>query len=436
MDLWLFYGATAAVLIISFVYALMGQTSDSDYFGNQKTVSFVPLTLTILATQLGGGAMLGCSDAAFRVGPWAILYVVGIALGLWIIAIYLARPLQNLNVATIATAMGQAFSSKFVLKFTSICSIITLFAILTGIASAFRKLLLTLGIDNEIAILGTWGAFLLYTTQGGYRAVVRSDMVQIIYIVAVLILLGWNLATSNLDIAGAIASDAFTHDFPFIDWVVVPTLFIMISQDMGQRCFSAASARTLKTAMITSGFALIGATAVCVLIGMLGKTMNIPMDGQRSILIEVTQLSFPSYVTSLLASAIVMAIVSTADSLLSALTTNIAIDFDIKAMGATKAVSLGAGALAMGLSYINSDIIGMMLLGYELSVMAITVPFVMAFFLRKPNKAAAKAAILLGSLSFIIARACGWSGYQVPALLIIGAIYLYLYGRAQTRVSL
>ena len=53
-----------------------------DYFLAGKSVRFFPLMMTFLATQVGGGLVLGSADEAYKYGLSVLLYPLGMSLGM------------------------------------------------------------------------------------------------------------------------------------------------------------------------------------------------------------------------------------------------------------------------------------------------------------------------------------------------------------------
>ena len=53
-----------------------------DYYLSGKNVNFFPLMMTFLATQVGGGLVLGAAQEAYEYGWTVFLYPVGQSLGL------------------------------------------------------------------------------------------------------------------------------------------------------------------------------------------------------------------------------------------------------------------------------------------------------------------------------------------------------------------
>ena len=60
--------------------------NQDDYFLAGKGVSFFPLLMTFVATQIGGGTVLGSAEEAYQYGWYVVLYPLGCCLGFVLLA--------------------------------------------------------------------------------------------------------------------------------------------------------------------------------------------------------------------------------------------------------------------------------------------------------------------------------------------------------------
>ena len=67
------------------------------------------------------------------------------------------------------------------------CSVFTLFLILTAVLIAGRKLFYSLGFTQDVFFILAVIAFIAYTSQGGLKAVVYTDLLQISFIIFIFI---------------------------------------------------------------------------------------------------------------------------------------------------------------------------------------------------------------------------------------------------------
>ena len=147
--------------------------------------------------------------------------------------------------------------------------------------------------------------------------------------------------------------------------------------------------------------------------------MNLsPENG--AIFMQVMQRIASPVVFIMAATAVLLAIISTASAILLALSSNVANDLS-KEGGKGHRITLSAGLIAMLGPYISGDIIGGLVLSYEISVGALFIPIVCAVMTKRmmlPKEAAIGAAIL-GSLGTILSQFSGMSflGLAAPFIL-------------------
>src|SRR5947209_3139824 len=82
-----------------------------DYFLAGKSVRFFPLMMTFLATQVGGGVVLGAANEAYVFGSPVLLYPLGVALGLILLGSGIGRKLAKFQVTTVAQIFDVVYQS-------------------------------------------------------------------------------------------------------------------------------------------------------------------------------------------------------------------------------------------------------------------------------------------------------------------------------------
>jgi hypothetical protein len=100
-----------------------------------------------------------------------------------------------------------------------------------------------------------------------------------------------------------------------------------------------------------------------------------------------------------------MAIVSTANSLLCSITTNLSSDFFTSgSLKSVKFINLIVGVAAGIFSLIAHDILAILIFAYEISVILLFVPLTMSVIFKQPSTFAAYASIAFSFVSFIICK--------------------------------
>src|SRR5690606_19308815 len=87
-----------------------------------------------------------------------------------------------LNVSTTAEIFETKYHSAILKKTASFLSILSMFGFLIGQVVASKKLLLGLGVNSELLFISLWLFIIIYTVMGGLKAVVITDIYQVLII--------------------------------------------------------------------------------------------------------------------------------------------------------------------------------------------------------------------------------------------------------------
>lgn len=110
----------------------------------------------------------------------------------------------------------------------------------------------------------------------------------------------------------------------------MPLLFMVIEQDMGQRCFAGASPKIVSRASFLAGIFTMIVCIVPVFFGSLANATNLQVPPQGSVLMTMIANTTSPFVTALVGCAVLAAIISTATSLINAISSNLSSDFTKK----------------------------------------------------------------------------------------------------------
>ena len=373
-----------------------------DYFLAGKSVRFFPLLMTFIATQVGGGVVLGAADEAYRYGWSVILYPLGASLGLIALGLGIGKKLSQFPVSTVAQIFEIVYGSPFLKKVASALSVISLFMVLVGQIIASRKFLMAIGFSSPPLFILFWGIIILYTVRGGLKAVIATDISQALFFSFVFLFcfgsVAWNYPI-------CITAETFTSSSSkWVGWLLMPLLFMTIEQDMAQRCFAGNSAKTISKAAFWAG---IGTMIVCVIpvfFGVLAKKTGIVIpQGASVLMVAISALTNPW--TALMAGcAVLAAVISTATSLISAISSNLSQDFFQKQeeLRFMRSLSGLLSTAAIFFAFFFNNIVDILIQSYELSLSCMFIPIFIALFKRKGNFSSAGLAVLFGLASFCL----------------------------------
>ncbi|MDB6081084.1 MAG: panF [Chlamydiia bacterium] len=411
------------VLALSFaigVFFSKRAKKQSDYFLAGRTLSWPLLTMTFAATQIGGGFILGTADAAFQIGPYAFFFPLGYCLGFLGLGAGFGAKLRSLELNTTADLFERYYGSHLLKKGAALLSVISLTGILIAQAVALRAFLFSAGWGEEWIFLLAWMVVILYTTQGGFLAVVWTDTVQAVVMIGMLITAFCFILTTAPSVSFEVATKWPVAEPKILGYLLMPFLFTFIEQDMTQRCFAAKSSSDVSRAGLLSALILLLLAAIPVYFGMLAETLHVE-QGPTSKFMEVVKLLTSPKLVSCAASAVLLAIISTASSLLSAVSSNISQDFtstNAVPLNRTKWITFGIGIFALIGSYTATNILSCMVASYELSVACLFVPFIAAVFMKDRCLT-----LLPAAVASVAAGAIGFIGVKLFPLGVYGELF-------------
>ncbi|KIX85540.1 hypothetical protein J120_01055 [candidate division TM6 bacterium JCVI TM6SC1] len=427
MNSLLFFGIFSLLGLIYFIIGLrVGRTvtSTSDYYLAGRSLGIAQVTSNLIATQLGGGMLLGTAMASYTHGVYGIVYTLGMSIGFILLACGIAARLQQFNVSTTAQLFQTQYHSIFLKKVASLLSICTLFGILIAQVVGFKSLMYALGFTNIWSIIPFWLSVVAYTMAGGLRAITINDMIQLTLIITIF---------SSLFIR-----DAFVHGLSnitqfamsmtrpsqsLIATILMPALFSLFQQDLAQRFFASRSQRTATLSACYAGLFLLVFACIPLYFGIQPRLTNMSVPEGANPLIVYLENTVPTLLFALAMCAIIAAIISTADALLNGISANITQDFNITdsrgGMTVSKIITGIVGLSALIASYfVPLHIIDIIISSYELSVSCLLVPLLVCYFTPKVSTWAAYGSIVGGFIGFIGIRFISLPGKEIVSLLL------------------
>ncbi|QOL19509.1 sodium:solute symporter family protein [Candidatus Bodocaedibacter vickermanii] len=443
MNYYVFLSFLATIVVVTLIFgkltAKKASATYSDFYLSGRSVKFFSLMMTLLATQFGGGAIIGSSEAAYTSGWLAMCYSLGIAIGFIILSLGIGGRFRTLNISTIPEVFEVAYGSSGLRRFAGLVYIVSMFLILLAVCIAMRKFFYSIGFTSDALYVGFWGVVIIYTMSGGLSAVIMADTLQIILVLSLFLLVYFTMDASSLTLNTALTPNA--SSIPVISWILMPCLFTIIGQDMGQRCFAAESPRAVFLATFGAGVLMVIASLFPVYLGIMGAEAGI-IKGEEGIIMRVIQMVTNPVMSSLFAAGVLMAITSTANSLLCSISLNIAMDIpfirnmpETSAKWVSRAVTFVVGMAAVAGSYLGSDVIPIMLEAYGLTVTAFFVPIVMALIYKRLSWFAGLASTIMGTTVFVLATLLNpelpdFMPKEVLGLVLSAIVFLVVQGRA------
>jgi len=299
---------------------------------------------------------------------------------------------------------------------------------------ASSKFVVSLGVTSTPLFIAFWAVVILYTVRGGLKALISTDIAQalvfaVVFLGTFALILSKSSSLPPLPVwewmSGSVSLSKLCG------WFFMPLLFMIIEQDMGQRCFAGESGRVVSKASLCAGIATLVICLVPVFLGVWGRQMGIELTPGSSVLMAVIAKMTNPWVSAFVGCAVLAAIVSTATSLMNAISSNLASDFSWKKQGQNlsfaKGVTGGICVSALLVAFFCNHIVDLLILSYELSVSSLFVPICMALFLKRGNVLSAAVSLGCGALGFVLFRI-----YPIPFPKEILSVAFSLIGYVMT----
>ncbi len=314
------------IVIVSYIigFLLLGRlfkdNKDSkDYFLGGKSFSWFPLSLSTIATQLSAISFI--SAPAFvgmkkNGGMMWLTYEFAVPLAMLFLMVFLIPPMYKAGIVSVYAYLEKRFSTSTRVLLSGVFQISRAFA--TAVMVYTVALILTSVMDipmwQTILIIGL--VTLIYSYQGGMKAVVYGDMIQMIILFGGIVICliaglnhigGWGEFTANLDRSrlDAVNFDSMGlqkgDEFGF--WpMLIGGFFLYASyygtdQSQVQRLFSAQDMGTVKKTLLFNGLLRFPITFVYCAMGLVIGTLAITQTGfMQSIPADKPDLMIPIFI--------------------------------------------------------------------------------------------------------------------------------------------
>ncbi len=330
-----------------------GQSTVRDYFLGGRTAPWWALALSIVATETSTLTIVGTPALAFAGNLTFLQFVFGYLVGRMVIVLLFLPHYFRGEFYTAYQLMERRFGAK--VKAVAACTFLVTRVLAEGVRVAAIALVVTaaLGTGQRTSILLIMALVLIYTFEGGMKAVIWTDVVQFILyfcgsLAAFFLLLhripgGWGAILQ----AAAPAQKFRVFDFSlsfgnpaklytFWSGVVGGTFFTMAShgtdQTIVQRLLAAKSERESKLALLASGVIILVQFALFLVLGVMlfawhGAPAIVAGRSYDSVFPDFIVSAMPSGARGAILAAIVAVAMSNASGSLNSLAASSVVDF-------------------------------------------------------------------------------------------------------------
>lgn len=435
VDIVIFIVYLVGMLSIGF-YFLRRNKSKEDYYVGGRGMSAGHIGLSVVATDVGGGFSIGLGGLGFVMGLSGSWMLFTGLLGAWLSAVFLIPKVYPIAKQHKFLTFPQSLAHHYNTKVALIAGIISLIGyvgftssqILAGakLASATFP---SISIGTAVLIMGVIAV--IYTAVGGIKAVIYTDTIQWIILMAGLI--GIGIPLGYISIGGW---DAISRVLPasfmsltevsfvtFFNWLITIVPIWFVGMTLYQRIYACKDEKTAKKAWRIAGFfewpvmAFMGIALglfarVAFEQGMftgIGYAPGSEIDSELGLPLLLRTI-LPVGLMGLMLSAYFSAIMSTADSCLMAASGNFSTDVlgyfkgkkSYDSIKHSQLITLGIGAVAVVLATNMQNVLELMLYSYAFMVSGLLVPVLAMLFVKRPSSSAAIAAMVSGGATTLV----------------------------------
>ncbi|MCK9182332.1 MAG: sodium:solute symporter family protein [Fibrobacteraceae bacterium] len=384
--------------------------SVSDFFVARKGGSVLMITGSLVATILGGSAVIGAIDAGPRLGGASTWFLLTGAIGLLALLPFLPR-ICKLGRFTLPDLMEDLYG-KGPRTVASIIIPVAWTGVVAAQIIASGKILQSFtGMNYMAGAIVSGVIFIGYTLAGGQFSVLRTDFLQAALIILGIVLLTVFAYLHPITYMGIPApAFPFNENFSVLDLVLLLLTYATAytaGPDMYSRLFCAKDEKTAQRSVVIAAM-ILSLVAACIgFLSSYGAALNFT-SGAR--IIEIGRVVLPHFLLPVLGLCLLSVVLSSADTTL--LSSSIIITrlctlspvSDVVEIRRTRLVILLNGIVALVIAINFTDIIGMMLLALAVYAGAFTLPILLGLAGMKVKTPFISAAIILGGVLALLGK--------------------------------
>lgn len=418
------------------IYCNKFNNNIDDYLLAGRRLGIGLTTFTLVATYFGGGYVIGVGGEAFNNGLSAYWSPIAGAVGILAVCLILKR-MEGMKVCTVTEIMENRYNSPMLRLLTTILSLLALVGILAGQVTSAGSVLASLGVGSTTTCAIIVAVFFIgFTAFGGLWAVTVTDFIQIIIaglgLIAATIFVvvkggGWDVISAQIQ-ATDVPDNYFSllqgTEPSYVLWLILPMfIYTLIGQDVYQRLFAAKDTKTAYKSAILAFIILLVICFFPVILGMAGRALFPDLEVSSLVVPTIIRAMLPPVFSGFTLAAIIAAVVSTADSILTAATSHVVNDLYVrylckdnmedpaaqkKLLNISRVMTLVIGVISVVVALAIPSVLMVLNSSYTLFTAGVFSPVVAGLLWKKATKAGAFAGLFSG-LAFV---ALGWSGFS------------------------
>jgi len=423
------------------VYSAFKIKKPEDYYVAGKKAGLLPVSGSLLATILGGSAVLGTIELSQKTGWAALWFLFSAAIGLFVL-VPLSKYVKRFGNFTLPELLGTFYGKKAETIASLIIPIAWLGIVAAQIIAAAKILTGLNSIDYPQAAVISGIVFIVYTLLGGQMSILKTDTLQSVLILAgIIALLIFTLpAPESMQLEALTPSALFNESFDLIDLLILLLTYsvtFVVGPDIYSRVFCARNEKTAARSVMIVAFILIPVSFALTWLGIYSK-------GSGEAIVSFAQHLLPTWAYGLFLAALLSAVMSSADTTL--LTSSIILSELVtgnlnqkSSLLLTRILIVGLGIVSLLIALFVTSIIQALLMALTFFSGAFVVPTLAGLLRLKVNKNNVILSMILGGVIALAGKIIFLSGYQLTGNIVIILSYLVnsflLFSRVRLKTS-
>jgi SSS family solute:Na+ symporter len=425
-----------------------------DFFVAGRKGSSLFITGSLIATIVGGSAIMVTSKLGFIQGLTGAWWLLVGSIGLVVLGVFFAKKVREFGLYTLPELVEKQYDRRVALA-GSILIVVAWIGVIGAQIIAAGNIMSILGIGSPLLwmILFT-GVFVVYTLVGGQYSVIRTDSIQAVIIYAG-IFVALALVLSKLGGLNGFIESISAEQFAFplssnFDWYELVKLLLLVGltyvvgPDMYSRLLCARDGKTAKISALWAALLIIPITLAITMLGM-GASVLFPDISSGQALPTIVKEVLPSFLGGIVLAALLCAFMSSADTTLLTASTILSVDIigqirpafsreKMLKISRWGIVALGVAALVLAL-YLG-NIVDAILFAYTVYTGGLIIPILAGFYKTRlrVTPSGALVAIIGGGLAALIAKVFDIKYLDLGALLI-SALLLFAVSLIENRMN-
>lgn len=403
----------------------------SDFFVARKKGNYFTITGSLIATILGGSAIIGAVDDGLRIGSATSWYLICASIGLFAL-VPLVSKVNTSGKFTLPEMLGEMYNKNAGKLASYVIPVAWLGIVAAQIIAAAKVLNSFTSLSYEAGAIIAGCVFIAYTIAGGQVSILKTDLFQ-----AILVLTGMGIVGYYTYKAGCTSVSENALKFPFnVNFKPVDVFILLITYsstftvgpDIYSRIFCTDNKKTAVRAVLTAAIILLPVSIVVGLISFYGSNC-LPLFKGGSVFIGVCNSVLPGWAVSFIVVSLLSALLSSADTTI--LSASIIVtgliekeNYGAKTLLKTRLMIMLIGLLSIFLALNYTSVIGILLIALTVYSGAFIIPVLFGLLKLNVNKNNVNTAIIAGGIIAFTGKIISISGMTKSGNAVIISAFL------------